>query len=323
MDYNEITQMLNKYTRLLIVGPYPPPIGGVSVFIYRLNKLLNNSIVIDIKKEKVLRSLKTLFLDRYDAIHLNSFDIRLVLLLMVVKRIKKFDLIVTSHNPRLFQESNIFKRKVYKLFFKQILVLHAVGEHIIDDYKENGLLLPQKIIVESAFISPPVEDEDEILRTYPVSLSQFVKQHNPIVIANAYKIVFVNGIDLYGLDMCVELVLRLKNDFSELGFIFALADEKSNEKYIENVNVKIRELGLTNNFYFLKGQKELWPLFKSADLLVRPTSTDGTPISISEALHFNCTAIASDVCDRPNGTILFKNRDTEDLYKKTKKVLDD
>lgn len=78
----------------------------------------------------------------------------------------------------------------------------------------------------------------------------------------------------------------------------------------------ISNLGIESNFYFLTGQKELWPLFKQSDLMIRPTYSDCYGISIAESLYFDSPAIASAVCDRPEGTVLFKNRDTDDLYKK-------
>ena len=122
--------------------------------------------------------------------------------------------------------------------------------------------------------------------------------------------------------MCIELTAKLKNIYPNLGFIFALANEKVNMEYIDKMHLRIKELNLEENFYFLTGQKELWPIFKKASLMIRPTNTDGYGVSIAEALYFGCPAIASDVCDRPEGTILFKNRNLDDLYDKTKRVLD-
>ena len=65
----------------------------------------------------------------------------------------------------------------------------------------------------------------------------------------------------------------------------------------------------------------IWPLFKKVDLFLRPTNTDGFGISLAEAIHFGTLAIASDVCPRPEGTILFKNRDFNDLFTKVNKIL--
>ncbi|MBL0721721.1 MAG: glycosyltransferase family 4 protein [Sulfurovum sp.] len=114
-----------------------------------------------------------------------------------------------------------------------------------------------------------------------------------------------------------------KVDFPTIGLMFALASEDINKEYLDKMKLRIKELKIEDNFYFLTGQKELWPLFKQADLMIRPTSSDGYGISIAEALYFDCPAIASDVSDRPEGTILFKSRDIEDLYSKTIDVIKD
>ncbi len=66
---------------------------------------------------------------------------------------------------------------------------------------------------------------------------------------------------------------------------------------------------------------ELWPLFENADLMVRPTCVDAYGVSIAEALYFDCPAIASDVCERPDGTVLFRNRDQSDFLEKCRYVL--
>lgn len=58
-----------------------------------------------------------------------------------------------------------------------------------------------------------------------------------------------------------------------------------------------------------------------SDLFVRPTNTDGYSVSIAEVIYFKVPAIASDVCARPQGTVLFKSRDIDDFYLKVKDVL--
>jgi hypothetical protein len=47
---------------------------------------------------------------------------------------------------------------------------------------------------------------------------------------------------------------------------------------------------------------------EQADLVVRPTNTDGDSLSIREAIFLNKPIISSDVVKRPDGTILFANR---------------
>jgi glycosyltransferase involved in cell wall biosynthesis len=84
---------------------------------------------------------------------------------------------------------------------------------------------------------------------------------------------------------------------------------------------RVSELKIDKNFIFVIEQKEIWPLFKKADLMVRPTFMDAYGVSIEEALYFGCPAVASNVCKRPKGTIIFKNRDFKDFFEKCKKIL--
>jgi glycosyltransferase involved in cell wall biosynthesis len=65
-----------------------------------------------------------------------------------------------------------------------------------------------------------------------------------------------------------------------------------------------------------------YPILARSHLFLRPTNTDGDAISIRESLYYKIPVIASNVVDRPEGTILFKNRDIQELYKKTVEVIE-
>ncbi|MBK3518014.1 glycosyltransferase [Carboxylicivirga marina] len=319
---SKVKEALERYNRKLILGPYPPPLGGVSVYIYRLNKLLLNTHVSDFSKSNYLGVLRDVLFRKYDVIHLNTNDVRIFILLILVKRFWQFDIFLTSHNPRLFDTKSKLKIYVIKKFFKSVDCLCVVGQHILDSYKQQKVTLPKEIIIEPAFVPPPLDEEKKIISTYPKELNDFINSHSPVLVANAFRVVLINDVDLYGLDLCVDLMTKIINERPNIGFVFAIADEMTNASYLDKIRDKIYESNLEKNFYFLTGQKELWPLFKKADLMIRPTASDGYGVSIAEALFFDCHSIASDVCDRPNGTIIFKNRDIEDLYNKTKMVLD-
>jgi len=233
--------------------------------------------------------------------------------------------VIVSHGQGLensYNKSNFFVKLVIKKMIFKAEYIQIVGKHLeqflLDiGYNEN------KIIIKNAFLEPPLEDENKILATYERELIDFIDSHDKIIIANASYLVFHNNVDLYGLDMCIELTSKLKKDYPNIGFVFALANEKANVIYLEQMKKRIKDLEIEDNFYFITGQKELWPLFKKADLMIRPTLSDGYGISIAEALYFDCPAIASDVSDRPEGTTIFKNRDLEDLYNKSIIILND
>lgn len=326
---SQLLRVLQSYKKVLIIGPLPPPLGGVSVHVYRLYKALNNSQVFDLsqkqnfKGQSYIQIFNLIKNQEFDAVHLHAYDVKLIITLKLLKLFKKFEIIATSHNPRLFDTDSKIKKFFYKNFLKSIDTLVVVGSHILEDYKNRKLQLPKEIIIEPAFLPPPIDEEEKILKTYPKELFDFIDNHSHIITANAFQISFHQGIELYGLDMCIELTSKLKKDCSDIGFIFALANENANKEYLEKMKQKIKEFDIEDNFYFLTGQKELWPLFKKADLMIRPTTTDGDALSIREAMYFRCPAIASDVSDRPEGTIMLKSRDINDLYIKTKEVLDE
>ena len=320
----DLLEIYPKDSRILFIGPYPPPLGGVSVHTKRLIMLLRrNGYDVDLfdtsrncnsSSINLLKLVQIIFLKRYDIIHIQYYFRKYILIIFLLRNFMKFSIYYTQHNPRLFTDLNKLAHNFRKKFIEKLDYLVVVAEHIRESYEKKNIKLPKNIIVRNAFLPPPLEEESEIMQTYSPKTQEFIRSHKPIIIANAWQIIFYDGVDLYGLDLCVELTLRLKKDFPKIGFLFVLANEKINIDYINKVKTKIDELCVNNNFHFITGQKELWPLFKLADLSVRPTATDGDALSIREALYFDCPVIASDVVGRPEGTTTFKNRDIDDLY---------
>lgn len=325
---SKVVETLHSYDRVLFLGPFPPPLGGVSVHIYRLSKLLDNAHVFNTAEAKGIKALKYLSLcyglltSRYRVVHVHHFNKNLIALLYGLKVVKGFTLIATVHNPRLFETAGSREYRLLSRFVRKIDTLIAVSDEIIQDFYNRGIDLPTDIVIEPAFIPPPAEDEAEILRTYPASLLEFISDHTPLLSANAYALVFHGDIELYGLNTCIELTRTLKSTFPRIGFLFALADDTKNKSYLNAMRKQITELGLDNNFYIMSGQTELWPLLKRMDLMVRPTSSDGDAVSIREALHFKTAVVASDVTHRPPPTQLYRFGDSADLCAKVRDIIE-
>ncbi|MBA3765519.1 MAG: glycosyltransferase [Acidobacteria bacterium] len=228
---------------------------------------------------------------------------------------------VIDHNWRQLERWNFFKVRFFSYIVNRCRELILVGPHLKDYYRGHGVKLPlNRVQVQNAFIHPPLEDESRILETYSSDVHKFVKSRSPLLVANGSSITFYKGVDIYGLDMCVELVAALKKTNENIGLLFALADI-SDQEYYQDINRRIDELGIRDNFHFMTGQKELWPLLKKADLMLRPTCTDGYCTSVAEARAFGCAVVASDVCQRARGSVIFANRRVEDLLLKCNEVL--
>jgi hypothetical protein len=66
----------------------------------------------------------------------------------------------------------------------------------------------------------------------------------------------------------------------------------------------------------------LTPAFRHDVVVVRATRTEGDALSVREALHAEVAVVASDVVDRPPGTVTFSTDDTVDLCHALRHVLD-
>ncbi len=326
--------MLNYYNikdTVLIIGCLPPPVGGVSVFVSRFcSQLKKNKIEVNvfnileapkIRGYNYFKLLIHLLIGKYSHVHLNTFDSKYLCVVLFAKKIKRFKLVATDHNTRLFSNPSKLFTYLLKKVFSNLDYLQVVSKKVIDNYPLEFKTFPNNIVIKNGFIPPNLDEEGEILNTYSEDLKKFIDKNKPTLIANASQIVFHEGLDLYGLDMCVELISKLKKEYNNIGLIFALANDSANRGYYNKIKEDIVRKGIDENIYFLSGQKQIWPLFKKCDIMLRPTSSDGYGISIDEALYFNCAAIASDVCPRNKDAIIFKSRNSEDLHNKTSAII--
>lgn len=312
---------MNYHHKIVHIGPFPPPLGGISVYLYRLFKKKENQNIVSVDEKNldflkfvslIVKSRNCLFV-----YHSPSLKRRLVLFLLSFLTSNKFAYVIHGKGlEESFNKSNLLFKWFIKKSLFNVEFIQVVGQHLKDFFLLMGI--PEsKIFVENSFLPPPMEEEAKILKTYPPELFEFLNRHGPILVGNASALCFDSmGNDLYGLDMCVNLVEMLRANFPQVGLIFAIADESQNVEYFSKVLKEVTQKGLIEDFFFLRGQKELWPLFRISNLMVRPSSSDGFGISIAEALFFGCKAVASDVSERPVGTVLFRNRDPLDFYEK-------
>lgn len=311
--------------RILLIGPYPPPLGGVSVYIKRyLHQLTDEGHTADVldwanlRRFSRYRRLFSARFKKYDELHLHVLTPGITHLILKLGLAGKT--VVTIHGTTELDRWNLRKVRSYNSLVRRCRRLTLVGAHLEKHLQDKGLSLPADVQIRPAFIPPPLEEENHILGSYPQELLRFIGDHHPVLVANAFQLTIIDGIDLYGLDLCVELIYRLRMDWPGVGLVFALP-AIGDDAYFRTMKRHIDELQLGEHIVFLTDQRELWPLFKKADLMVRPTNSDGYGVSIAEALHFGCPAVASDVCARPDGTILFKNRDPDDLVRRCRTLL--
>lgn len=317
---------------IIQVGPYPPPYGGISVYIKRMKSCFDS------------KGIKNQAWDTSGVEKKEKNVLKMRLRFAPFRHLARRDIDLIHYNIPGIEAKNYigFLNRLLFRNRKKILTIHGGCESLFDandksitkslnsfdaiicvKFNDREYLLKQGIDSEiyeiSAFI-PPILSDEEIAKI-PQTVWDFIASHKPIISANASAIRFYRNQDLYGIDMCVDLCAKLKSAFPEIGLVFCLPNI-GNHGYFQKMKQTIVEKGVEDNFLLQTQPCEFYPILMKSHLFVRPTNTDGYSVSLAEAIYLRAPAIASDVCARPEGTILFKNRDTGDFTSKVEDVLD-
>lgn len=312
---------------ILFIGPLPPPAGGISIHIKRLSELLKNDYNFE-------------YIDESNPVKPGFFNIRSLNLFKYLARVTKTDLVFIhsgNHILRCFHivMSKLFFRKIIltihaypfknkKLvkYFEEIIYRQADKIILVNANLADKIKLPQQnCIVQNAFLPPLMETEQEL----PAEIQAWIKKvkngRKTIMCANAWQLEIFENEDLYGLDMCIEAVRRLKKNGFSVAFIFNVAStDKLRDTYLK-YQASIKELALTEDFLLINERLSFVKLIEKANIVLRPTNTDGDALTVREALFLGKPVVASDVVERPAGATLFKTRDVEDMVVKLAQLM--
>lgn len=327
----------NKPLKIALIGPYPPPYGGISIHIRRLKEQLEKRececIVYNLEgqgelPEKNVIHIKNLkrwlpkyfFFAKEAVIHYHNYGWQMSVIIGLMGLLGK-KTVISIHGDDLndsLEEGSWFRKQIIKFAIKHTSFIIADNEKIENLILSLGVK-QQKVANIPGFIPPTVKEGD--YQKVPQYVWDFIHRHEPVISANAFRIRFYNGVDLYGLDMIVELIARLKNRYPKLGIVFCLPSI-GEEEYFDKLNQEIRERDLNEHILFATEPLDpVYPIWQESDIFVRPTVTDGDALSVREALYLKTPVVTSDACPRPRGVILFKNRDIDSFTKRVEEVL--
>jgi hypothetical protein len=321
--------------KVALVGPYPPPYGGVSIHAQRLHgqKAANDiSITVFDHSRQVSKTPGVInlgqfwnwprvLLSKQDIIHVHTSHIHWIFpaVFYYLSRLKGAKFIITFHSLRYgAREFGWIGSRMIRVVLSKASHCIATNEGIMKKLISMGAR-PEKISIIPAFLPP--ENIDEEITEIPQEVWDFMESHTPVISANAFSVVQHYNQDLYGIDMCIELCIRLKSYYPDIGFVFFLP-EVGDYEYFTELKSRIAGAEIENNFFFQTSPCQFYPVLMKSDIFVRPTTSDGDAISLREALFFKIPSVASDAAPRPAGTLLFKNRDIEDFTSRLKMVWD-
>lgn len=313
---------MDKKKKILITGPVPPPAGGISIHIWRLKNLLQDDFSID-------------FIDESSIKKNGIFNLRSFNPFTYLKKIIQADLVYVQSGSTFLR---LFQLFISKLFFKKIiLTIHAYPfqkkrllfflDNSIFNFAKKIIVVnkdiisrlslpPGKCVIKNAFLPPDMPNEPTLPELVTDILTNAKASDKKIICANASRLDIYNNEDLYGLDMCIEMAKRLVKKEMKFIFIFVVSSLDDSKNIYENYQEQIKKEGLENHFILINIILPFVRLIEQADLIVRPTNTDGDAITVRETLYLGKPILASDAAARPEGTLLFRNRDFDDFEQK-------
>lgn len=317
--------------RVINVGLFPPPYGGVSIHLQRLLQRLQTAgvdcLLIDLSGSPKRQpgvvtwtwttAVLRLLLTRRSIVHFHNFSPRNTILFWLLSL--RHRTILSWHNERFLDELNEafpLGRRVAKA------LLRRVGCIVVDSQK--SLELARQIVSDSSRITliPEFLEPASVPPLTNRNVLELRSSHRFLLSSNAFRIAFHRGQDLYGLDLLVELMRRLVHERQLDAALAFLLPGESESEYFAEIRREVDRHDLTSRVLFVtRPLEEAASLWRISDVVVRATNTDGNSLSVMEALSMGVPVVASDCVDRPDGAVTFRTRDIDDLEAKVADVL--
>jgi len=309
--------------KILLVGPYPPPHGGVSVHVLELRRQLQLS-EIDCQVVNVdprapasdnfisIRGGADLFRTLLDFarkgwilhVHTNGHNRKswLVALTAGLAGLPGPGSMLTLHSgmaPAYLAHGRVSARLLARLVCSLYRRVIAVAPEVRTTVLSLGVPAARVELLPAFLFTAPSPAELPELR--------MVEGRRPLLASTLF---FRRE---YGFELLVEAIDRLRCEHPEIACLVM----GSGERQAEAMQL-LTKRRLENCIYLLGNvpHQKCISVMSRCDLLVRPALADGDASSVREALSLGVPVVASDVGNRPAGTVLFRTGDLDDLVSK-------
>jgi glycosyltransferase involved in cell wall biosynthesis len=303
--------------RVLQLGPYPPPHGGVQTNLVAIRHyLLRRRIpcaVLNLTRHRSARDeevyhpasalevLKLLWRLRSDIIHVHiggNVSPRLLAMSFICSLLPRRKLVLTLHSggyPSSEHGRNARPRSWRGLVFRRFDKIICVNDEMVEMFRRFGVR-PERLhlICPHAFFA---NIEDVAL---PAPMRDFFARHRPLLLT-------VSGLEReYDLPLQIEALAKLRERFPGAGLVIigggSLEDDLRRLIAGKPYSGDILLCGDIPHEQALRAMAE-------SDLFLRTTLYDGDAISVREAMHLGVPVIATDNGMRPAGVRLIPKSD--------------
>lgn len=321
---------------IVVIGPYPPPLGGVSSHVARVVTLLESAgfrvgvlnhfrskeapVVIGVLKRNPLRYFVAARRTHARLFHYHHSRPSMLIALGLSQRRSVSSLVVTIHGrlaARRLQSRIPFVSRMTRWALGRFDRIIVVNRETKDELR--GQVSPDRLVVLPAFV-PATEQE---AAEYPPEWGQFFRSGRVMLVAGYRVQLLSGGRDLYGLDLAVDAFLALAVEDPDLKLAVLLAQAPALPRqrlFVRRLRRRIQAAGFDERVLWAAGLP-LVPALQHDVVLVRPTRLDGDAVSIREALEAGVPVVASDVVGRPGGVVTFRSEAVEELCSAVREAL--
>ena len=298
--------------RILLLGPYPPPQGGIQTHLVALrNYLTQQSIpcdVINLTRHRradgeglyyprtPLHVLRLLFQHPYDVAHFHiggHLTPRLLALLLAGSSIPGKKTLLTFHSggyPLSPWGSKAHPLTPRALILRRLDGLIGVNQEIADFYRRCGIASGRiRVISPYAPVSAPAG------KVLPPPLGKFFGAHEPVLLS-------VGLLESeYDLPQQIRVLEEVRKEFPRAGLV--IIGSGSLDQFLTGLILENRE----KEHILLCGDvphDTTLLVIQNCSALLRTTLYDGDALSVREALQLGTPVIATDNGMRPEGVHL-------------------
>lgn len=307
-------------SKVVIVGGLPNPIGGVTTFIKRyveknqedIETIIdcypskNKNINVELK-DKIIQLKSKFYLPWHffrsskvftgKVVFFNFSKITSLLLLLFVCKNKKCQWHLMLHHGDI--ESSSWLANIFYTFvlnkFEVIYSLSPSQESIYLKYKVKS-----KVITTTSYVPAKVDFNSRCYETIYQEISHIRRNRSKIFISSGYPT------DIYNHKSVINLASNELCDCYIYIFIYGPLKGRNELKGM---------IGGVENIRIIEDKsEEIFNIYLSlSDCYLRPTSKDSFGIAVADAINFGKSSIASNVCNRYQGCILYDHESDESL----------
>lgn len=314
--------------RVLLIGDYPPPYGGVAIHVQQLHRFLRGrgveAKVLDIGKggRPVPDVIPVQSLARFGLrlagflsagwtvhVHTSGNNPKSWMLAAAASvPAPRSARVITLHSGLLpdYLAGSSARRSLARAalagYSRVAAVSPAVKAALVGCGVPEGKILVQPAFCGSQVKPGPVTAAVELARAQRKPLLAMAHHPSPV----------------YGRMVMFRALRMLAEDLPQVGLaVFGpgtRTPEFARDARETHVAPYLEDLGELDH-------EEVLGLLSRCDAFIRPTTHDGDAISVREALALGVPCVASDVCARPEGTYLFRAGHAQDLALRVRQAL--